>query len=386
MKHFDVIVVGLGAVGAAVTYQCAKRGLRTLGIDRFHPPHDRGSSHGESRMTRLNAMEGDEYVALVRRSHQLWREIESETSADIMNLNGGLIIESGPATTAHGVQEMMAATRSVALKHQIPHRDLSAVEVQREFPQFNIPESATAYYEPSAGYLRPEEAVRAQLELSQRHGAELIFGERVSRYHGTGNVATVEVGATSYSAARVILSAGPWLTQLGTPEFAECLKVYRQVLYWFAPIGPSAHFASAKCPVFVWLRGGTDLVYGFPVLEGGVAGVKLATEECVNVSTPDDVVREVSETEIAKFYEYYVRGAFPGLSSRCLKAQVCMYTVAPRSKFLIRSDSKCPQVLLISACSGHGFKHSAALGEAVAERVQNGYSTLDIFSFGLSAE
>src|SRR5438067_9040702 len=172
----EVIVVGLGAMGAAVSWQLARRGVRVIALDRYAPPHDRGSSHGESRITRLAVGEGDEYVPLVRRSHELWREIEAESGQTLLTQTGGIVIGAPES-------DFLQRTREIAARHGIAHQTLDGAELRTRFPMFAAGELACAYYEPEAGYVRPEAAVAAQLGLATRAGAHLRLGEPLLEWH-----------------------------------------------------------------------------------------------------------------------------------------------------------------------------------------------------------
>ncbi len=156
MEKFDVIVVGLGAMGSAAMYQLAKRGSRVLGIDQFSPPHTRGSTHGETRITRQAIGEGEEYVPLVLRSNEIWREIERETGEILFTANGGLIIGDLQATNGnHGSKNFLLQTIAAAKVHGIAHEILDCDALKRRFPQFHFKGNETGYYEPGAGFLRP---------------------------------------------------------------------------------------------------------------------------------------------------------------------------------------------------------------------------------------
>ncbi|HEX8122076.1 MAG TPA: N-methyl-L-tryptophan oxidase [Solirubrobacteraceae bacterium] len=350
---YDAIVVGLGAMGSAATYQLARAGASVLGIDRFHPPHDHGSSHGESRITRLAIGEGAHYVPLVKRSHELWREIEAETGETIFTPTGMLLIGARRAARLHGADDFLATTIAAAREHGVEHEVLDAGEAQRRFPQFALTgDERGAYYEPGAGFLRPERAVAAQLELARRHGAELRFGERATEV--TANAVVTEAGR--YEADAVVLAAGPWVGEFVDTGFA----VHRQVLYWFEADG-----RHAGAPIFIWELGDApdDFVYGFPAIDGTI---KLASEEYATTTTPDACDRTVTEEEARRFHARYVRHRISGVGDTCVRATTCLYTVTPDRGFVIeRRDG----VHLVSACSGHGFKHSAAIGEQVARSV-----------------
>lgn len=353
-QAYDAVVVGLGAMGAAATYQLAKAGARVLGIDRHHPPHEHGSSHGETRITRLAIGEGSHFVPLVKRSHELWREIERETGEELLTETGMLLIGADRAAVLHGSDDFLASTIAAAREHDVSHETLTAEEAKRRFPHFNLTGAERgAYYEPGAGYVRPERAVAAQLKLAERHGAELRFGERATRVE-PGRVVT---DAGDYAAGEVVLSVGPWIGDFAEGRF----KVHRQVLYWF-----EADANMNDAPIFIWELGSgpDDFVYGFPAIDGAV---KVASEDYAATTTPDDCDREVTAAEARAFHKRYLTNRMKGIGERCVKAATCLYTVTPDRQFVIepRDDG----VLLVSACSGHGFKHSAAIGEQIARRL-----------------
>src|SRR5258708_30422448 len=179
MAKYEVLVLGLGAMGSAAAFQLARRGRKVLGIDRFAPPHSLGSSHGETRITRLAIGEGEHYTPLVLRSHELWREIEKEAGADLLTITGGLIISSIARTAMLHVDQFFSNTVAAAEKYRIPHQILPAQEIRTRFPQFQVRDDEIGYYEPSAGFLRPEACVEAQLRLGRKYGAGFPPHERV---------------------------------------------------------------------------------------------------------------------------------------------------------------------------------------------------------------
>ena len=353
MRRYDAIVVGLGAMGSAATYQLAKAGASVVGIDRYAPPHDRGSSHGETRITRLAIGEGSQYVPLVKRSHELWREIEDETGERIFTETGMVLIGAGRAARLHGADDFLASTIAAANDHDVEHETLTAAETKQRFPQLALSgDERGAYYEPGAGYLRPERAVAAQLALAKQHGAEIRTNERVLEV-ASGRVRTNEA---TYDARNVVLAVGPWTPELVKGDFA----VHRQVQYWF-----EADERLSDLPIFIWElgRGPDDFLYGFPASAGAM---KLASEDYASTTTPDACDRVVAEAERRRFHARFVEGRVDGVGKRCVKATTCLYTVTPDRGFVIEDRDG---ILLVSACSGHGFKHSAAIGEQVAQRL-----------------
>ena len=382
-RSVNTVVVGLGAMGSATAYQLAKRGASVVGLDRYAPPHTHGSTHGETRVTRTAIGEGEEYSPFALRSHELWREIERETGTDLLTLTGGLIISSSSAQAEVHVPGFLPTTIAAARRYGIPHEVLDAAEIRRRYPPFRVADEETGYFEPGAGFVRPERSVAAQLLLAQRHGANLRLGEEALEVRAEGAGAVVRTAAAEYQAEQVVLTAGPWLPELLAPEYARHFSVTRQVLYWFAARDSIEPFLPDRFPIFIWEPAGLpEAIYGFPAIDGAAGGVKIAPGTYGERVNPDEVSEAVTDAEIAAMYRLVER-CFPGIGPRCVKATTCLYTVTPDAGFVIDRHPEHPQIVLVSPCSGHGFKHSAAIGEAVAEWVTEGKSRLDLAPFAL---
>lgn len=379
----DVVVVGLGAMGSAALWQLARRGVRAIGIDRYDPPHTLGSTHGESRITRLACGEGEAYLPLVARSHAIWREAEALTGESLMLATGGLIL-ARPGVPMHGRDDFIGRTVALAEEHGIAHAALDAPAIAARFPQFALAGDETGYWERDAGVLSPERCVAAQLRLAREAGAVLRTGETVLSVRpgpgGNGVRVTTDRGAVS--AGRAVLTAGAWVGGLAGGQLAALARPTRQILHWFAPEDPAA-FAPGRFPWFIWLHGTTedDNLYGFPSLDG--ATVKLAAERATTWTMPDTVARAVEDVEGRAMFDHHVAGRVRGIRPEAVRSASCLYTVTPDSDFVVDDLPGCEAALVVSACSGHGFKHSAAMGEAVAERVVLGESRIDLSAFSL---
>jgi sarcosine oxidase len=381
MQRYDTIVLGLGAMGSAALYHLAKRGQKVLGIDQFSPPHMLGSSHGDTRVTRLAIGEGAHYTPLVMRSHELWREIERETGADLLTTTGGLIISSRATTSRMHVHDFFGTTVAAAERYGIAHEILDASAIRRRFPAFNISDDEIGYYEYEAGFLRPEACVAAQLSLAERCGAAISRNEKAAAFEEIDAGVSIKSDKNTYSADRLIVTAGTWLPQLISRTYARPFKVRRQVLYWFAPKGPVAPYEIGKFPIYIWeIQGRPQAIYGFPATDGARGGIKVATQQYETETTPDDVDRTVSDEEMRAMHEY-IAPYLPGFSEKCVKAVVCLYTVTPDAEFVIDTHPDMPNVIIASPCSGHGFKHSAAIGEALSELAVDGKSRFDLSAF-----
>ena len=383
---YDTVVIGLGAMGAATLLQLARRGQRVLGIDRWDPPHAWGSTHGDTRITRQAIGEGEEYVPLVLRSHEIWREIEADTGAELLNQCGTLILAPGSsAAVVHGKANFVRRTIVAAERFGIPHEVLSPAETARRFPQFHLRGDEVVYHEPGGGYVRPERCVGAQLTLAKRHGATVLPNTQVTSVTRDGSgirVATAAGGGVL--AAEAVLAAGAWSPGLTGGALAPHMAVTRQVLHWWVPRDPAA-FTPNRCPTYIWMHGDgpEDSFYGFPT-PPGTEGVKVAMEQySAVVPDPDYLKRDVSPDEVAQMHRVHLAPRMPGLLPHVFRSAACPYTMTPDGDFLVSRVPDNDRVLLVSACSGHGFKHSAGLGEAVAEMVTAGRSAaLERFGSG----
>ncbi|SEK61691.1 sarcosine oxidase [Roseateles sp. YR242] len=381
----DVIVIGLGAFGSATAWQLARRGAKVIGIDRFHPPHDLGSSHGATRITRLAVGEGEAYVPLVQASHRIWKELEAAHGEALYLPTGGLIMGAADGGAQHhGKTDFVQRTIGLARQYGITHELLQPDEVQARFPQFQLRGDELAYYEPESGVLKPERCVAVQLEAARQHGAALRMGEQVLAISETPGGVTVRTDKGTYSAGQVVFAAGPWTPGLVGDAYRAHLRVKRQVLFWFRPTEP-ALYGSPGCPIFIWMhgRGDEDYFYGFPMVDGH-AGVKVASEQYLKDADPDQLQRSVSPEERETMFQTHVAGRLRSVTSECVQAVPCMYTVSDDSGFIVDAHPTLARAAVISACSGHGFKHSAGLGEAVAQHVLGEAGAPDLSAFRVS--
>jgi sarcosine oxidase len=378
MDTAEVIVVGLGAMGSAACRQLAARGVSVIGLDQYAPPHAWGSTHGDTRITRLAIGEGREYVPLARRSHELWREIERDSGAQLLT-QPGIVILAHPSST------FLAETRAAARQYGIDHRDLTNAELRTGFPMFAVDEQTVGYHEPEGGYVRPERAVAAQLTLAIRDGARLNLGERVERWTASPRGVTVTTDGATYTAQQLVVCAGPWIGDL-VPTVRDIVAVYRQLLFWF-PIR-NQYDALRDMPAFVWDVGGDqrgfvhlDGFYGFPAIDGPGGGVKVASESYEHTTMPDGRQHAATRSETERMYRGCVEPYLPWLGEEPLRSVSCLYTSTRGSRFIIDRHPEHDAVFVVSACSGHGFKHSPAIGEAVAQWVTGQVVDIDLSAF-----
>jgi sarcosine oxidase len=374
-KSWDVIVAGLGAMGSAVIYELARRGVRVLGLDRFDPPHPWGSSHGETRIIREAYFEHPQYVPLVHRAYQRWEALSHDSGARLMVLTGGLMIGPPDGVLVRGA---LASATAHGLRHEV----WSASALAERSPAIHGRRDMVAVWEPRAGVLFPERCIDAHLAGAVRHGAVLHTREPLVSWRAAGNDVTVTTSSATHSAGSLVLACGAWIADL-VPELALPLTVERTVLHWYRPRSRRAAFAPDRFPIFLLEYDPGRMIYGMPELPDVGEGVKVARHHEGESTSADAIRRDVSRTEIEAMEP--LLGEFaPDLAGGWLRSAVCMYTNTPDEDFLLDRHPAHPNVHLLSPCSGHGFKFSSAIGELVADLATTGACGFDLtpFRFG----
>jgi sarcosine oxidase len=366
MTTFDVIVLGTGGVGSAACWQLAKRGANVLGLDRFPPGHDRGSSHGQTRIIRQAYFEHADYVPLLRRAYELWHELEQTSGQKLFEQVGLLQVGPPDGIVLPGV------LRAAAL-HGLEVDLLSAADSNRRFPGFFVPDEMQAVYEPAAGFLRVEACVRAHCDAALRCGAELKSGVNVLGWSADGNGVAVRTDQGDFHAAKLIITAGPWVADFLRKEVAP-VRVVRKHIYWFpAPAGH--HQAAQGTPTFLYeLPHG--VFYGFPVINsdglkcGEHSGGELAPDPLNDPRLPSPI----DEARVSHFVQQYL----PGIEPRPQQRSVCFYTMSPDENFLLDRHPENPNVCFAAGLSGHGFKFTGVLGQVLADWTLAGRTNLPV--------
>lgn len=370
MNHcYDVVVLGLGGMGSSAAYHLAGRGSKVLGLESHSMAHDQGSSHGHSRVIRQSYFEHPSYVPLLKRAYELWNRLEQETGEQVLHPCGGLMI-GGPDS------EVFTGSLSSAREHGLAHEVLSAAEIRRRYPALRPQDHEMAFFEPTAGWLHPEETVRAHLSRAAALGADLHFNEPVTswRSNSDGEGVVVETRMGTYHADQLVIAPGPWAPEL-LADLNWPLEVERQVLFWFEPEGSLETFAEPHFPIYIWDCDDGAQFYGFPV-QAGVAGVKTAFYRLAQVGlgqncTPADIDRNVHAQEVETMRRY-IRDRIPAMNGRFLDAKTCMYTNTPDGHFAIAKHPRQPQVNIACGFSGHGYKFASVAGEILADLAQKG--------------
>ena len=370
VAKYDVIVVGLGAMGGAALAELARRGARVLGLERFAIGHDRGSSHGGTRIIRLGYFEHPSYVPLLHRTYELWRDLEARSGRKLMHITG--IAEMG--TPDSGV---VSGTLLASKTHKLPHEVLTAAQTMERFPAFHLPSSYVGVFQPDGGFLAVEDALEVNLALAKAAGAEVKTGITVRSVTETPNGVRVEADGETFEADQIIVSAGAWATKL-FPELP--LRVTREVIAWFEPSEP-ALFEPSRFPVFL-LESPHGQHYGFPTF--GQPGVKIAKHHHRNETVDPDAVNRVVASADEALVRPVLADHIPAANGQCLTAKTCLYTVTPDHDFIIDRAPGHARVIVASPCSGHGFKFAPVIGEILADVALNGATRHDISRFALN--
>ena len=368
---FDAVVIGLGAMGSAAVASLARRGCRVVGIDKYAPGHDRGSSHGATRIIRLGYFEHPSYVPLLRAAYPLWRDLAAKSGLPLLTITG--IVEIGAPES-----DLIAGTLRSALMHGLAHEVFDHAALMRRFPAFRVPAGFVGVFQPEGGFLRAEQAIKAQLALAREAGAQLRIGEEVIAVEPRGTGVRLVTRSGVLDAGCAVVAAGPWVKSV-LPGLPAPIRVTRQVLGWFEP-HDRALFAPGRFPVFL-LQNADGIFYGFP--DDGASGVKVAKHHHADESVdPDHCEREVSaadEAMIRAVLAAHLRDA----NGRRLAATTCLYTMTPDGDFILDRLPGHEAIIVASPCSGHGFKFAPVIGEILADLATTGATRHDISRFGL---
>jgi sarcosine oxidase len=373
-ERYDAIVIGLGGMGSATAFHLARRGRRVLGLEQYGLLHDRGSSHGLTRIIRLAYHEHPSYVPLLRRAYELWHELEQLSGERLLITTGS--IEGGPEDGP-----LFQGALEAARIHDLPHEVLDVAELRRRFPAYGDFEPSThVVLQPDGGFLLAERTLLAHINQAVRHGAELHFHEPVLDWEPTadGGVRVASARAT-YEADRLVICAGPWAGRL-VPRIAPLAVPERQVLAWLQPTRPEL-FAPDRFPVFV-LDVEDGNYYGFP--EHDVPGFKFGRyhhlREPMDPDDPDRATHPEDEAILRAFAARY----FPGGAGPTILLKACIFTNSPDEHFVIDRLPDASQVSIAAGFSGHGYKFCSLVGEVMADLALDGATSHDIGLFSLS--
>ena len=366
-NHYDAIVIGVGGMGSAAVYELARRGQTVLGLERYDIPHTMGSSHGLTRIIRLAYMEDPAYVPLLRRAYELWHETEARAGEPLLITTGGV-----DASTPE--DDVFKGSLLACQTFNLPHQVYTASELAKRFPAFHLPDGMMANYQPDAGFLLSERCIVVHVNLAMAYGAVIHGREQVLDWEPAGAGVTVRSDRGSYSADKLVITAGAWANKLLAPLRAGLAVPERQVLAWLQPKRPDL-FRTGHLPVWI-IQGTEGVYYGFPV--HGIPGFKFGRmhhrEESVDPDHMDRECHPEDEAILRTFAERY----FPEATGPTLSLKTCLFTNTPDEHFIVDRHPDYPQVVLGAGYSGHGFKFASVMGEVLAELAVDGVTRHEI--------
>lgn len=364
-NHLDAIVIGIGGMGSAALYQLAVRGQRVLGIEQFSIGHELGSSHGLSRIIRMAYFEDPSYVPLLRRSYQLWRDLEVLSDDSLLYITGGLDI--GPDGSS-----LLEGSLKSCIEHQLQHEILTGRDLGIRFPGFVVPNNFNAVYQPDAGFLVPEKCIELYTAMAEEHGACIHQNEKVLDIDTAFDPVKITTDKGVYTSDVVVITTGAWTAKL-IPDYQKLAIPERQVLLWTQTLSPEL-YTPDKFPIFLMMGSDDDFdneghfygYYGFPEL--GSTGFKLGKyrhlRQVIDPDEMDRIPNQEDENLLRSFIEKYL----PGAAGDTLAMKACIFTNTPDGHFLIDFvNKKKKNVIVASGFSGHGFKFASVVGEIVAD-------------------
>jgi sarcosine oxidase len=371
-QRFDAIVIGVGGFGSSALYHLAERGQLVLGLEQFGVAHNRGSSHGETRIIRQAYFEHVNYVPLLQRAYELWDRMSDYIGKTLFHRCGLML--AGPSDS-----EVLAGTLRAAQQYHLNVEEVANEHAAQRFPCYRFPDGFRVLFERNAGFLDVEDCVAGHIRMATALGAVLRTQERVVKYSIEGDSVRVETDRDTYLAGRLVVTSGPWASQI-LGELGVPLKVLRKPVFWFPAAEPHFQRAIGNPTFFFDLPDGQ--FYGFPALGSDLIKVAEHTGGDL-VEDPTQLNREFHPQDLERlvpFLANYIPQAVP----RPRRHSVCMYTVSPDHHFIIDQHPEQPQVVFGAGFSGHGFKFTSVIGEALAELAVEGVSEQPIDFLKLS--
>jgi sarcosine oxidase len=356
-----VVVLGLGGMGSAAAAHLARRGAQVVGIEQFTPAHDRGSSHGDSRVIRQAYFEHPSYVPLLRHAYELWTDLERDDPG-VFRLTGGLMLGRPDA-------EVVAGSLASAREHGLPHEILDAAKIRRRFPNFAPHDDEIGIYESRSGYVRPERTVREHVRRAVTAGADLRFQERAVAWKADETGVRVTTTRGTIEAERLVVTPGAWAPQL-LADLGVPMVVTRQLVCWFRPSGDPATYQVGRQPIFIWDRAPLH-PYGFPILDGPEGSMKVGLHHHGRQTDPDELDHTITQDEVDEVADA-IRDLAPTMPGTFVRGLACLYTTTPDQHFVIGPHPALEHVSVACGFSGHGFKFVPVVGEVLADLALEG--------------
>ena len=367
---FGALVVGGGVSGLSTAWQLARRGVpRVALVERFRLHHDRGSSHGQGRITR-STYSDERYVRLVRVAHaEEWPRLERDSGTTLVHRCDGMFF--GPA---EGELEQWA--QAVAAAGAPGVERLTPREARARFPAFAFPDAHAVLHDTTGGVVAAADTLLALDRRCRVEGVHVLEETRVLAIDPSKDPIVVDTDRGQLLAERVVVTAGAWVGRL-VPALRAHVRVSRQHVGYFDVSGDRSLRSLARFPVWVYLGDSTrGLYYGLP--EFGRPGLKAALHDA---GTTDDDPEEHPGPDAAAIARVraWLSQQLTLRLGETLHAETCLYTNTPDEHFVLGPLPGHANVVVGSACSGHGFKFGPLTGRILAELVLEGRTSVPEF-------
>jgi sarcosine oxidase len=377
-QHFEVIVIGVGSMGAAACWNLAQRGYSVLGLEQYDLPHDKGSHAGQTRIIRNAYFEHADYVPLLQRAYRNWRDFEALTESMFY-------YQTGIVYFGHPDNENIRGIRQSARLHDIAIENLESGQDRERYPAFEIPPDFDVIFEPDAGFVTPERAIRMYADEAIRNGAVIKTRAPVLSWKKESGKLQVFTKEGDYSCDKLVITAGAWASHV-IPSLKTELVVTRQFLVWVQPPDPAV-FSLGNFPCWFVEDPTLGTFYGFPYLPpekfGDPIGLKLAHHHPGAPCKPGDNAEPISAEEEQTIREF-LRTYLPKAGEQIGTVKSCLYTYSPDTHFIIdHLPGFGRDVTIACGFSGHGFKFVPVVGEILADLAMKGGSDLPIGFLGL---
>jgi sarcosine oxidase len=374
-NRFEVIVIGAGVMGSAAAYHLAKAGRRVLLLERFEIGHSQGSSHGESRIFRF-AYNNPQYARLAMQCLPLWRALEAESGQRLLEVIGGLDLASEPAHYP-AVDAVAEALAQVGARFEV----LDAPALAARYPQWRLGDAARAVFSPDSGFVRATRSVQVMVAQAAKHGAAVREREPVTEII-PGRPVEVVTETGRYQADKLIITGGAWANALlAFVGLRLPVKVSQEQVTYFRPLGDPAQFQPTRFPIFIHWRSPAP-AYGFPIIDQ--PGIKAGFHHEGHFIEDLDAPRQ-PRSETIQNVRAYLQAHLPGAAGEPFEPTACLYTTTPDEDFVIDFAPGMDNVVICSACSGHGFKFGIGIGRALADLALEGGTEMNIAHVRLRA-
>lgn len=372
-NNYDAIIIGVGSMGAATCFWLAERGYKVLGLEQFDIPHEQGSHAGQSRIIRKAYFEHPDYVPLLERAYENWKEMEALTGTQLYFQTGLVYFGKSTNTIIRGVKD-------AAILHKIKIDQLSQQQASSQFPEFTVPQNFETIYEPDAGFITPEKAILLYKEEAIKSGADIRTNESVLKWGKEGDTVKLVTNKNTYYSKKLIITAGAWAGKM-LPQLNTELTVTRQTIGWVQPKKPKS-FSLGNFPCWMLEEEGMGSYYGFPLLPedrfDGPSGIKIAHHFPGQIVDPDNVNRQISKDDEDDL-RYVLEKYLPQADAKVLSWKTCLYTNTKDENFIIdHLPGYDGDVTIACGFSGHGFKFVSVVGEILADLAIEGKSNLPI--------